>query len=120
MVPVQQRGILGNKWISFDVDVLELGKVGKLKDLSNVEKDKLWWEDNWVISKMLGLVEVPWNAVVKSYQKWPKEVQPVNQRHVASAQGSLDVPGEWRLTLFWSHTRASIAKMSEKSEYRLW
>ncbi|KAK3544789.1 hypothetical protein QTP86_027483, partial [Hemibagrus guttatus] len=64
------------------VDVLEAGKMGKRKDLSEFDKDQIVMArqlDQWWISKTADLVGCSQSAGVSIFQRWSKEGTAVNQ-----------------------------------------
>ena len=71
-----------SKNVVLRVDVIEAGKMGKCKDLSDFDKGQIVMA-RWLgqsISKIAALVRCSWSAVVSTYQKWSKEGKAKNRR----------------------------------------
>jgi len=81
------------------VDVLEAGRMGKRKDLSEFDKGQIVMarQLGQSISKTAALVGCSWSSVVSIYQKWSKEGTVVNRRQGNGWPRLIDACGERRL-----------------------
>ncbi|KAK3573225.1 hypothetical protein QTP86_015136 [Hemibagrus guttatus] len=79
--------------------MLEPGKIGKCKDLSEFDKGQIVMARrlDQSISKTAALVGCSWSAVVSIYQKWSEEGTVVNQRQGHGRPRLTDVCGETKL-----------------------
>lgn len=77
-------------------------------------RDKLWWLDNWVISKTADLVGCSQYAVVSIYQKWSKGETVVNQQRGNGWLILTDLHGERRVAcVIQSNRWADVAQTAK-------
>ena len=99
------------------VDVLEAGKMGKRKDLSEFDKGQIVMARplGQSISKAAALVGNSWSAVVSIYQKWSKEGAVVSWPQGHERPRLTDACGERRLAhVVQSNRQATVAQIAEE------
>ena len=76
--------------------MLEAGKMGKCKDLSEFDKEQIVMarQLDQSVSKIAALVGCSWSAVVSIYQKWSKEGTVVNFQQGHGWSRLIDACGE--------------------------
>jgi len=97
--------------------VLEAGKMGKRKDLSEFDKGQIVMARRLgqSISKTAALVGCSRSAVVSIYQKWSKEGTVVNRRQGHGRPRLIDARGERRLArVVRSNRRATVAQIAQE------
>ncbi|KAK3523932.1 hypothetical protein QTP70_016739, partial [Hemibagrus guttatus] len=98
------------------IDVLEAGKMGKCKDLSEFDKGQIVMARrlDQSISKTAAIVGCSRSAVVSIYQKWSKEGTVVNRRQGRGRSRLIDAHEEGRLArVIRSNRRATVAQIAE-------
>ena len=97
--------------------MLEAGKMGKHKDLSEFDKGQIVMARRLgqSISKTAALVGCSRSAVVSIYQKWSKEGTVVNRRQGHGRPRLIDARGERRLArVVRSNRRATVAQIAQE------
>ncbi|ROL49972.1 hypothetical protein DPX16_6380 [Anabarilius grahami] len=96
MVASEDKMIAASEHFVLKVVVLEAGKMGKRKDLSEFDKGEIVMarQLGQSISETAALVGCSRSAVVNIYQKWSKEGTVVNQRQGHGRPRLIDARGE--------------------------
>ncbi|ROL52875.1 Spectrin beta chain, non-erythrocytic 1 [Anabarilius grahami] len=99
------------------LDVLEAGKMGKHKNLSEFDKGQIVMarRQGQSISKTAALVGCSRSAVVSIYQKWSMEGTVVNRLQGHGRPRLINARGERRLVrVFRSNRRATVAQIAQE------